>query len=342
MRRMRRLVATGVTTEQAVAESFPAAVGTTARLEAWQQLEANKKGLTPELWKLLEDPAVTDVVINGAQAFVDRGSGLVPAEVGVASTDASVRLAIQMAAAAGRRLDDAAPIVDAVLPGPLRLHAVLPPISQDGASISLRALRPRPFTLDQLVAGGTLTAQIAEVLETAVESQQSVLISGATGAGKTTLLASLLGLVCDDSRIVIIEEVSELAVAHPHVVSLQARPGNIEGEGEVSLEELVRAAMRMRPDRLVLGECRGPELREVLTAFNTGHRGGLVTVHSNSVEDVPARLLALGTLAGLDPLVTQTLAASAFDLVAHLERDEDGTRRVVAVGKPTGEVTVRA
>ena len=329
---MRRLVANGVGVPEAVAEASSPAEGPAERLRAWHDLEASRRGMTPELWSVLQSESVTDVVINGCEAFADSGAGLAPIDVGVEDVDGGVALAIHMAAAAGRRLDDASPIVDAVLPGPIRLHAVLPPISQGGASISLRTLRPSPFSLQQLVEGGSLSGEVADRLAAAVENKRSILISGATGAGKTTLLASLLGLVDDAARIVVIEEVTELSVDHPHVVSLQSRPPNIEGEGGLGLEELVRAAMRMRPDRLVLGECRGAEVREVLTAFNTGHGGGFVTLHANSVEDVPARLLALGMLAGLDRLTIGALAASAFDLVAHLERREDGLRQVVALG----------
>lgn len=331
-RKMRRLVASGATPSDAVAEAAVAGQSAQTRLDAWRDLEASKRGMTPQLFALLQEAEVTDVVINGAKAFADFGTGLTEVEVGVESEEAASTLAIHMAAAAGRRLDDASPIVDAILPGPVRLHAVLPPISQDGAAISLRTLRTNPFTLRQLVESGTMGAETAERLNRAVENQQSILVSGATGAGKTTLLASLLGLVDEAARIVVIEEVTELSVAHPHVVSLQARPENIEGEGGLGLDELVRAAMRMRPDRLVLGECRGAEVRDVLTAFNTGHGGGFVTIHANSVEDVPSRLLALGTLAGLDRLTVAALAASAFDLIVHLERDESGKRRVAGLG----------
>lgn len=331
-RKMRRLVADGAHTFDAVAEVAPAGQSAQNRLKAWQDLEARKRGMTPELFALVQQKEVTDVVINGSHAFADFGRGLVPVEVGIKEREAAAALAIHMAAAAGRRLDDASPIVDAVLPGPIRLHAVLPPISQGGAAISLRTLRTHPFSLQQLVDNGTMSANIAQTLEEAVGAKRSVLISGATGAGKTTLLATLLGLVDDSHRVVVIEEVTELSVTHPHVVSLQARPENIEGEGGLGLDELVRAAMRMRPDRLVLGECRGAEVRDVLTAFNTGHGGGFVTIHANSVEDVPARLLALGTLAGLDRVTIAALASSAFDLVVHVERDEEGHRQVAALG----------
>lgn len=330
---MRRLVARGETTSDAVSQVATVEEGPKARLDSWRNLEANRLGMTGELWELLQSPDVTDVVINNTDAFADFGVGLAQADVGVETAEDTRSLAIRMAAAAGRRLDDASPIVDAVLPGPLRLHAVLPPIAQGGAAISLRVLRPKPFTLEQLVEGGTVPKDVAQILRAAVTRKQSVLITGATGAGKTTLLATLLGLIDATSRIVVIEEVTELALDHPHVVSLQSRPANIEGEGGVQLEELVRAAMRMRPDRLVLGECRGPEVTDVLTAFNTGHSGGFVTLHANSVGDVPARLLALGTLGGLDRQTVAALASAAFDMVVHIARDPKGARRVVGIGR---------
>ena len=331
--RTRRSVARGAQAGEAIAENAALFDGAQARVRQWEKMRAARLGMTTELWRLLREAEVTDVVISGTQAWVDQGAGLTPVPVGLYSEEEARRLAVQMAAAAGRRLDDAQPIVDAVLPGPVRLHAVLPPVAQSGTAISLRVLRPRPFALADLLDRSMLSLETATKLQEAVESHRSVLVAGATGAGKTTLLATLLGLVASEQRIVAIEEVSELAVDHPHVISLQARPANIEGEGEVALEELVRAAVRMRPDRLVLGECRGPEVREVLTALNTGHRGGMATIHANSVEDVPARLLALAMLAGMDPGTTALMAASAFDLVVFLRREASGRRRVQSLGE---------
>lgn len=330
----------------AVAESSAPVQGAKAKIEQWQTMQAAQNGMSLALWQLVREPGVTDVVISGVKAWVDRGSGLQSVSLGLRHEDEVRRLAVGMAAAASRRLDDAQPIVDAVLPGPVRLHAVLPPLANSGTSISLRVLRPRPFSLSDLVSSGTMSAGLAGQMEQAVASRKSVLVAGATGAGKTTLMATLLGLVPPEQRIVAIEEVTELAVNHPHVVSLQARPANIEGEGAVGLDDLVRAAMRMRPDRLVLGECRGTEVREVLTALNTGHAGGMATVHANSVADVPARLVALSMLAGMDPKTTALLAASAFDLVVFMTRDATGQRRVEELAQlrlERGELTtVRA
>ncbi|WP_255491732.1 TadA family conjugal transfer-associated ATPase [Actinotalea sp. JY-7876] len=284
------------------------------------------------LQPLLDAPDVTDVLVNGPRdVWVDRGRGLERTGLDLGDASRVRALAVRLAAAGGQRLDDAAPVVDARLPDGTRLHAVLPPVAPDGALLSLRVLRRTSFSLEELVASGTVAAEVAPVLRALVASRANVLVSGATGTGKTTLLASLLGLVPHDERVVVIEEVGELAPRHPHVVRLAARRPNVEGAGEVDLAALVRHALRMRPDRIVLGECRGAEVREVLTALNTGHDGGWATVHANGVRDVPARLEALGALAGLGPEALAAQAAGALDAVVHLRRT-DGRRRVAEIG----------
>src|SRR5450759_3790449 len=214
------------------------------------------------------------------------------------------------------------------LPDGTRLHAVLPPVAAGGALISLRVLRRQPFRLAELVAGGSIAPAVALVLQGLVDGRANLLVSGATGTGKTTLLATLLSAVDPAERIVCIEEARELVADHPHVVHLVARRPNVEGAGEVGLAALVRHALRMRPDRIVLGECRGAEVREVLTALNTGHQGGCATVHANALVDLPARLAALGALAGMTPAAVAAQAVSALDAVVHLRRD--GGRRYVA------------
>ncbi len=333
--RMRRLVAQGKDPAVAVRDAASPTFGAANKVRQWHALQAQQQGMNTKLKVLVENPNVTDVVINSTQAWADYGSGLRKVELGL-ETEGEVRaLAVQMAAAADRRLDDASPIVDATIGGSIRLHAVLPPLARAGTTISLRVIRAQPFTLRDLVQSGSVHASIATTLENYVHEGRSVLLSGATGVGKTTLLATLLGLVPKEERIVVIEEVSELAVDHPHVVPLQSRSANIEGKGGLGLEELVRAAVRMRPDRLVLGECRGAEVREVLTALNTGHEGGFATIHANSIEDVPSRLLALGMLGGLDRSTVAQLGASAFNQVIHLRRDGAGRRYVSEVGRLT-------
>ena len=329
----RRRVAEGERAADAVVKVGPAADGPRARIDQWQAIQAAKAGMSAPLWLLLRRPGVTAVVISGVNAWFDAGAGLEPVDLDLENEEQVRRLATQMAAAASQRLDDAKPIVDGVLPGPVRLHAVIPPLAQSGTSISLRVLRSHPFTMEDLVDRQTVALSAAKILREAVVGKASILIAGATGAGKTTLLATLLGLTSPNERVVVIEEVTELSIDHPHVVSLQARPVNIEGEGGVGLEELVRGGMRMRPDRLVLGECRGAEVREVLTALNTGHRGGMATIHANSIEDVPARLLALGLLAGMERAAVVAMAASAFDMVVFLNRDRAGRRYVQAIGE---------
>lgn len=274
-----------------------------------------------QLQVLLDDPTVTDVLVNGpTDVWVDRGSGLLRAQVDLGTDDDVRDLAVRLAAAGGQRLDDASPTVDARLPDGTRLHAVLAPLCPSGAVVSLRTLRAQAFTLDELADAQTVPPGWVPVLEALVAGRASYLVSGATGSGKTTLLASLLSVVAPTERIITIEEARELVPAHPHVVSLTARRANVEGTGGVDLADLVRTALRMRPDRIVLGECRGAEVRDVLTALNTGHAGGSATIHANTARDVPARLEALAALAGMpaDALVAQ--AVSAFDAVLHLRR----------------------
>ena len=328
-----RLAARGLGDTEAIARALPVETGLRARLAQRDDLEAARYGMPSSLLELTRRPGVTDILINGRDVWVDRGGGLESIGLDLGDEVACRLLAIRMAAAAGQRLDDASPIVDATINGDLRLHAVLPPLARGGVSVSLRVIRTHAFSLQDLVETGTLRADTAREVHQWVKAGQSILISGATGVGKTTLLATLLGLVPTDQRIVCIEEVSELAADHPHVVRLQARQANVEGEGELGLEDLVRAAVRMRPDRLVLGECRGAEVREVLTALNTGHQGSFATIHANSIEDVPARLLALGMLGGMSESGVGVMAESAFDRVIHMRRSPCGRRYVSELGR---------
>jgi pilus assembly protein CpaF len=296
------------------------------------------------LQPLLDAPGVTDVVVNGpGSVWLDRGEGLRRVDVDVGDETALRALAVRLAGVAGRRLDDASPLVDARLPDGVRLHAVLPPVSPIGTLISLRVPRRRAFTLEELVGAGSLPPAWEPVLAALVRRRLSFLVSGGTGCGKTTVLATLLGEVDSRERVVLVEDSGELTPRHPHVVRLEARHGNTEGAGEVTLQALVRTALRMRPDRIVVGECRGAEVRELLAALNTGHEGGCGTVHANTARDVPARLEALGALAGLDRQAVAAQAASAVDVVLHLQRTP-ATRRVAEVATvrrdPTGALDV--
>jgi pilus assembly protein CpaF len=262
------------------------AVTARVRAELW--------GLGP-LQPLVELPGVTDVLVNGPdEVWLDRGAGLTRVTCELGGEEDVRALAVRLAAGSGRRLDEAAPWVDARLDAGVRLHAVIPPVSPSGTVISLRILRRQPFDLGDLVAAGCVPPSWAGVLNALVTERAAFLISGGTGAGKTTLLATLLSLAAPAERMVLVEDVGELTPRHPHVIRLEARHANVEGRGSVTLEDLVRQALRMRPDRLVVGECRGPEVRDLLAALNTGHAGGCGTVHANATADVPARLEALG------------------------------------------------
>jgi len=325
----------------------PRPLGTDGLLAAGPRLGAELVGAGP-LQVLLDAPGTTDVLVNGPRdVWVDGdggpgGDGLrrVPVDLG---DEAAVRaLAVRLAAGAGRRLDDASPCVDARLPDGVRLHAVLPPVSPGGTVVSLRVPRRRALDLERLVAGGAVPVAWAPVLRALVRRRLAFLVSGGTGAGKTTVLSVLLGLADPAERVVLVEDAGELLPALPHVVRLEARHGNVEGAGAVGLADLVRQALRMRPDRLVVGECRGAEVRDLLAALNTGHEGGCGTVHANAAADVPARLEALAALGGLDGRALAAQAASALDVVLHVRRGPAGRRleEVAVVGRRGDELVV--
>ncbi|MFD5549444.1 TadA family conjugal transfer-associated ATPase [Streptomyces goshikiensis] len=324
------------------AEPTPARVAAALRAQGRLLGDAEVLGVAAELRSelvgagplegLLADPEVTDVLVAAPdRVWVDRGGGLELTGVTFRDAEAVRRLAQRLAAVAGRRLDDARPWVDARMPDGTRLHAVLPPVAVGSTCLSLRVVRPRAFTLEELVAAGTLPPGGQKLLRAMVEARLSFLVSGGTGTGKTTLLSALLGLVGPAERIVLAEDSAELRPDHPHVVRLETRPVNQEGAGLVTLADLVRQALRMRPDRLVVGEVRGAEVATLLAALNTGHEGGCGTVHANAAAHVPARLEALGTAAGLDRASLHSQLAAALNLVVHLVRDRDGRRRVAEV-----------
>jgi pilus assembly protein CpaF len=282
---------------------------------------------------LLALPGVTDVLVNGAdQVWVDRGHGLELTDVVFPDEAAVRRLGQRLAAAGGRRLDDASPYVDLRLPDGTRFHAVLAPVARPGTVLSLRVPRQRVFTLDDLESAGAVGPDGARLLRRVVHQRLAFLVSGGTGSGKTTLLNALLSLCDPADRVVLVEDSSELRPDHPHVVALEARPPNLEGAGEVPLRTLVRQALRMRPDRLVVGEVRGAEVVDLLAAMNTGHEGGCGTLHANAAVDVPNRVASLAMAAGLPRDAALSQLASAVDLVLHLHRRRDGVRRLRDVG----------
>lgn len=285
--------------------------------------------------RYLDDPDVTDVFVNGeAGLFIDRGGG--PRRVREwRATERDVRdLAVALIGLGGRHIDDASPCVDVRLEQGMRVHAVLAPIAQRGTSISIRVPKVVAPDLDDLARGGLVDAAGAAHLERLVSERANVLVTGAGGSGKTTLLSALLSRAPETDRIVTIEDVAELRLRHPHHVALESRQPNLEGAGGVDLARLVREALRMRPDRLVVGECRGAEVRELLSALNTGHDGGAGTLHANGLGDVPARLEALGSLAGLDDRALARQVVSAIGCVVHLDRGADGRRHVVGTARP--------
>jgi pilus assembly protein CpaF len=318
-------------------EPGAAALGDTAVLRLADQVRDQLIGAGP-LAPLLADQEVTDVLVNGVQVWVDRGAGLQRAAVALRDPDEVRRLAQRLAAACGRRLDDGQPYADARLPDGTRLHAVLPPVATGGPYLSLRTFRERPFSLGDLVELGTVAPTVAPVLAAIVGARLAYLVTGGTGSGKTTLLATLLGLVPPTERIVLVEDAAELRPVHPHVVGLQARTSNVEGMGAVGLTDLVRQALRMRPDRLVVGECRGAEIVDLLGALNTGHEGGAGTLHANAPADVPARLEALGLLGGLPRAALHAQVVAALQVVLQVRRSERGrVLESISVLAPAGE-----
>lgn len=301
-------------------------------LSALRMLQQEFTGAGP-LEPLLRHPATTDVLVTAPDAvWVDRGNGLVRTDVTFTDEASVRRLAQRLALAAGRRLDDASPYVDALLPSSgVRLHAVLAPIAAGGTCLSLRTLRPAVHDLAALRRLGTVDEVGWRLLRAVVAARLAFLIAGGTASGKTTLLSALIGCVPHHERVVCVEDAEELRPAHPHVVRLVSRPPNIEGAGEVVLRDLVRQALRMRPDRLIVGEVRGAEVCDLLAALNTGHEGGAGTVHANSTREVPARLEALAALGGMSRTALHSQLAAAVQVLLHVVRAEGGARRLAAV-----------
>lgn len=291
------------------------------------ELEALLTGPGAELATLLKDPQITDVMLNGQKLFVEKAGNLIELEPLTQSLPQIRELAVRLAAIAGTRLDEAKPIADGTLPDGTRLNAVISPLAPQEVLISLRTKRAVSFTLEELKAQGSLPEPAYTLVKRLIHTKASTLISGATGSGKTTLLAAILSEVAADQRLVVIEDVAELNPRHAHVVSLLARQANVQGQGEVTLAQLVQTALRMRPDRIILGECRGAEIRDLLAALNTGHQGSWGTLHANSALDVPARLEALGALANLLPSTVASQTVAGLDAFLHVSRK--GQNRVV-------------
>ena len=280
----------------------------------------------------LQESNVTDVLVTGnGHVWVDAGAGLEHRGRRFSDSSHIRRIASRLASRAGRRLDEASPFVDARLPNGTRLHCVVEPIATDGTCMSLRIPRSGGFSLESLQEEGTLDDSSSRLVRELIDSRRSFLITGSTGSGKTTVLNALLGAVPADERIVIVEDTAELQPEHPHVVRMQSRPANVEGAGLVTMQDLVRQCLRMRPDRIVVGEVRGAEVVDLLTALNTGHQGGCGTVHANSPSDVTKRIEALGLMAGVPRDAIHALMAAAVDAVIHVERLPTGLRIISGV-----------
>ena len=288
------------------------------------------------LERLLSDTSVSEIMVNGShEIWIERHGLLAPTPLTFTDDSHLRRIITKMVGQVGRRIDESSPLVDARLPDGSRVNAIIPPLSLSGPLLTIRKFRQDRFDIEELVHLGTLSNESADFLSRCIEAELNILVSGGTGSGKTTLLNALSGAVPDSDRIVTIEDAAELRLAQRHVLRLESRPKNIEGEGEITIRDLVRNALRMRPDRIIVGEVRGAEALDMLQAMNTGHEGSLSTVHANSPRDALNRLETMVLMAGYElPLraIRQHVSA-ALDLIVHLDRLDDGSRRVVEISE---------
>jgi pilus assembly protein CpaF len=308
------------------------------RHRLFEQIAAEILGFGP-LQPLLEDETITEIMVNGAKnIYVERAGKLVRVPVSFESNDHVMRIIDRIVAPLGRRIDESSPYVDARLPDGSRVNAVIPPISLVGPILTIRKFFKQPITIDQLIKFGTITPEALQFLKACVESRLNVIISGGTGSGKTTLLNILSQFIPNDERIVTIENAAELQLRQEHVVTLESRPANIEGKGEITIRQLVINALRMRPDRIIVGEIRDDAALDMLQAMNTGHDGSMTTAHSNSPRDTLARIETMVLMAGMELPVraVREQISSAINLVVHQERMKDGSRKIVNVTEISG------
>jgi pilus assembly protein CpaF len=315
-----------------------APLNTDQRRRVVQRIEDEVLGLGP-LEPLLHDATISDILVNGAdKVYVERGGKLYKTDVRFNDDRHLLHIIDRIVSAVGRRIDESVPMVDARLKDGSRVNAIIPPLALDGPTLSIRRFAVELLSMDDLVGLGSVSVEVAQVLRAIVKGRLNVVVSGGTGAGKTTLLNVLSGFIPPDERIITIEDSAELQLQQPHVVRLETRPPNIEGKGEVTQRELVRNSLRMRPERVILGEVRGAEALDMLQAMNTGHDGSLTTIHANTPRDAMTRIENMVSMTGIS-FPTKTLRAqlaSALDVIVQIERHEDGRRRLVSVQEING------
>jgi len=308
------------------------------RQRLFEQIVAEILGLGP-LEPFLADPTITEIMVNGAKSiYIERDGKVHRTNVVFESDEHLMRIIERIIAPLGRRIDESSPYVNARLLDGSRVNAVIPPISLVGPVLTIRKFYKIPLTVERLIELGTITAEAMELLKACVRARLNIVISGGTGTGKTTFLNVLSGFIPNDERIITIENAAELQLRQEHVVTLEARPPNIEGRGAITIRDLVINSLRMRPDRIIVGECRGPEAFDMLQAMNTGHEGSMSTVHANSPRDVLARLENMILMAGMDlpHRAIREQIASSLDLIVHQSRMRDGSRKVVAISEIQG------
>ncbi len=308
------------------------------RLRLFEAIAAELLGYGP-IEPLLRDDTITEVMVNGPkQVYIERGGKIYKTDVAFESDDHVMRIIDRIVSPIGRRVDESSPYVDARLPDGSRVNIVIPPISLVGPVITIRKFSRDPFQVDDLIRFGTFTPEIAKFLETCVKARLNIIVSGGTGSGKTTTLNVLSSFIPDDERIVTIENAAELQLHQEHVVTLESRPPNIEGKGEITIRDLVINSLRMRPERIIVGECRGGEALDMLQAMNTGHDGSLTTLHSNSPRDTLSRLETMVLMAGMDLPVRaiREQISAAVDLIVHQSRLRDGSRKITSITEVQG------
>ena len=308
------------------------------RLRLFEAISAEILGFGP-IEPLLKDPTISEVMVNGPrQVYVERSGRLELTDVQFHDDDHVMRVIDRIVSPLGRRIDESSPTVDARLPDGSRVNAVIPPIALNGPTITIRKFSKDPFTVEDLVRFGTFTAEMATFMKACVEARLNIVVAGGTGSGKTTMLNVLSSFIPDDERIITIENAAELQLRQDHVVRLESRPANIEGKGEITIRDLVINSLRMRPERIVVGECRGGEALDMLQAMNTGHDGSMTTAHANSPRDTLSRLETMCLMAGMDLPVRaiREQIASAVDLIVQQERLKDGSRKITSVTEVQG------